>query len=194
MWPSRPFQLIDLPGRFLRLWALLTFLLPDHHQFPVIFDSAVSCLWKHLLVNISGDFKVYNSASQSVVPGPELLASLANLSEVYTFRLHPTSMNQKLWEDDLEIYILTCPPGVHGLPGWFSGKESAYNAGDLSSIPRSGISSGGGNGNPLQYSCLENPSDRDAGQAVVHGVLKSGTQLSNWAHPYPPGVQMHLRV
>ena len=46
------------------------------------------------------------------------------------------------------------------------GKESACNAGDLGSIPGSGRSSGEGNGNPIQYSCLENPMDRGAWQAI----------------------------
>ena len=48
------------------------------------------------------------------------------------------------------------------VPGGSDGKASAYNAGDLGSIPGSGISPGKGNGNPLQYSCLENPMDRGA--------------------------------
>ena len=58
-------------------------------------------------------------------------------------------------------------------------KESACNAGDLGSIPGSGRSPGGGNGNPLQYSCLENPKDRRAWGATVHGVTKSWTQLND---------------
>ena len=64
-------------------------------------------------------------------------------------------------------------------PGGSDGKEPACNAGDLGSIPGSGISLGEGNGNPLQYSCLENPLDRRAWWATVHGVTKSQTQLSN---------------
>ena len=48
---------------------------------------------------------------------------------------------------------------------------------DVSSIPRSGRSPGGGYGNPLQYSCLENPMDRGAWWATVHRVTKSWTQL-----------------
>ena len=51
--------------------------------------------------------------------------------------------------------------------------------GDLGSIPGSGRSPGRGNGNPLQYSCLENPLDRGAWQAVVPRVAKSPTQLNN---------------
>ena len=49
-----------------------------------------------------------------------------------------------------------------GFPGGSDGKESAYSAGDLGSIPGSGTSPGEGSGNPLQYSCLENPMDREA--------------------------------
>ena len=59
-------------------------------------------------------------------------------------------------------------------------KASAYNAGDLGSIPESGRSSGEGNSNPHQYSCLENPIDRGSCCATVHGVAKSRAQLSNF--------------
>ena len=57
------------------------------------------------------------------------------------------------------------------------GKESACNAGDLGSMPGLGRSLGEGNGNPLQYSCLENPMDRGAWWAIVPGVTKSQTRL-----------------
>ena len=65
-------------------------------------------------------------------------------------------------------------------PGGSDGKVSAYNAGDPGSIPGSGRSPGEGNGNPLQYSCLENPMDRGAWLATVHGVAKSQTRLSDF--------------
>ena len=68
---------------------------------------------------------------------------------------------------------------------WCGGKESISNAGDagdLGSIPGSGRSPGGGNGDSLQYSCMGNPMDRGAWQATVHGVAKSQTWLSDWAH------------
>ena len=55
---------------------------------------------------------------------------------------------------------------------WFSGKESVCNAGDKGLIPGSGRSPGEGNGNPLQYSCLESPKDRGAWQVIVHEVAK----------------------
>ena len=64
-------------------------------------------------------------------------------------------------------------------PGGSGSKESACNAGVPGSIPGLGRSPGGGNGNPLQYSCLENPMDRGTWPATVHGVTKSQTQLSN---------------
>ena len=66
-----------------------------------------------------------------------------------------------------------------GFPGGSEGKESACNAGDPGSIPGSGRCPGEGNGNPLQYSCLENPMDRGAWQATVHGVAKNRPRLNN---------------
>ena len=62
---------------------------------------------------------------------------------------------------------------VWGFPDGSDGKEFACNAGDLGSIPGSGRSSGEGNGNSLQYSCLENPKDRGAWWATVLGITKS---------------------
>ena len=65
-----------------------------------------------------------------------------------------------------------------GFPGGSVVKNppaSVGNTGDASSIPGSGRSPGGGNGNPLQYSSLENPMDRGAWQAIVHGITKSQT-------------------
>ena len=59
-------------------------------------------------------------------------------------------------------------------------KASACNAEDLGSIPWLGRSRGEGNGNPLQYSCLENPTGGGAWWAIVHGVVKSPTRLSDF--------------
>ena len=67
-----------------------------------------------------------------------------------------------------------------GFPGGSEVKASVWNAGDPGSIPGSGRSPGEGNGNPLQYSCLENPMDGGAWSATVHGVAKSRTRLSNF--------------
>ena len=73
-----------------------------------------------------------------------------------------------------------------GFPGGAGGKEPMcqYNAGDIRDIgliPGLGRSPGEGNGNPLQYSCLENPMDRGAWWATVHWVAKSQTRLSDKA-------------
>ena len=64
----------------------------------------------------------------------------------------------------LQVPSCTAVPGVP--PGGPDSKESACSAGDLGSIPGSGRSPGEGNSNPLQYSCLENPMDRGAWQAL----------------------------
>ena len=61
-----------------------------------------------------------------------------------------------------------------GLPSWLSGKKSPCNAGDAGLIPVLGRSPGEGNGNPLQYSCLENPMNSEAWQATVYGVARVG--------------------
>ena len=71
---------------------------------------------------------------------------------------------------------------MQGLPVGSEAKASACNAGDLDQIP--GRSPGGGNGNPLQYSCLENPMDRGAWRATVHGVAESRTRLSDFTFTF----------
>ena len=66
-----------------------------------------------------------------------------------------------------------------GFPGGSDGKESTCNATDMGSIPGLGRFPGGGNGNPPQYSCLENAMDRGAWQVTVRGVTESWIQLSH---------------
>ena len=66
-----------------------------------------------------------------------------------------------------------------GFPGGSDSKESTCSVGDLGSIPGLGRSPEGRHGNPCQYSCLENPMDRGAWRATVHGVAKSQTRLNN---------------
>ena len=66
-----------------------------------------------------------------------------------------------------------------GFPGGSEGKVSVCNAGDLGLTPGSGRSPGEGKGYPLQDPCLENPMDRGAWWATVHGVTKCQTQLSD---------------
>ena len=85
---------------------------------------------------------------------------------------------KNLWllpERNVYIYKRT----LTGLPWCLRGKESTCHAGDPGSIPGSRRSPGGGHGHPLQYSCLENPKDRGAWQATVHGVAEGRTRLSS---------------
>ena len=73
------------------------------------------------------------------------------------------------------------------------GKESAYNAGDPGLIFGSGRLPGEGNGNPLQYCCLENPMDRGAWWATVHGVARIGHDLVTKPPPPPPPLILKLQ-
>ena len=80
-----------------------------------------------------------------------------------------------------------------GFPGGSDSKASACSAGDPGSIPGSGRSPGEGNGNPLQDSCLENPMDREAWWATVHGVAKSWTRLNDFTFTLGSAQQGPLR-
>ena len=77
------------------------------------------------------------------------------------------------------------PQPPSGFPHSSVGKESACNTGDPGSIPGLGRSPGEGHGNPLQYPCLENPKDRGAWQATVHGVARLGHDLATKPPPTP---------
>ena len=78
----------------------------------------------------------------------------------------------------------TSIPIFQPLPGGSEVKASAWNAGDPGSIPGSGRSPGEGNGNPLQYSWLENPMEGGAWYPTVHGVAKSWTRLSEFTFTF----------
>ena len=98
------------------------------------------------------------------------------------FAMHPKTSKEKQ----------VCPYNRHSseLPQWLSGKEPVCNAGDpgdAGSVPGLGRSPVEGNGNPLQYSCLENPMEGGAWQATVHGVAKSRTRLSDFTILYMQG-------
>ena len=80
--------------------------------------------------------------------------------------------------DDMESHLLIL---FWGFPGGSAGKESTCNVGDLGSVPESGRSPGGGNGNPFLYSCLENSINRGVWWATVHRVTKSWTQLKQFS-------------
>lgn len=91
---------------------------------------------------------------------------------LYTVQTQPVSETTSL------KLTLALPYLDNNFPGGSDGKEFACNVGDPGSIPGLGRSPAGGHGNPLQYSCLENPMDRGAWRATVQRVVKSQTQLS----------------
>ena len=86
--------------------------------------------------------------------------------------------------------VVTWP---QGFPGGSRVKNPPANAEDMSSIPGLGRCPGGGNGNPLQYSCLGNPTERGAWQATAHGATKKSDttqQLTMWPQPYRANGQL----
>ena len=97
----------------------------------------------------------------------EFIQSYKSQTQVLSFKLN-------IWI--LFIYLVI---SVLGFPCGSVVKNLSANVGDMGLIPGSGRSPGGGNGNPLQYSCLGNPMDRGAWQATVHGIAKSWTRLSD---------------
>ena len=94
-----------------------------------------------------------------------------------TFLMCRNYRTRKFFHDKSKILLL--PSNVQKFLGGLDGKESTCDAGDLGLIPGSGKSFGEGNGNPLQYSCLENSMDRGAWQATVQNVAKNWTQQSD---------------
>ena len=80
---------------------------------------------------------------------------------------------------------------IRGFPHSSVGKESTCNAGDPGLIPGSGRSPGEGNGNPLQYCCLENPMDRGAWHATVHVAARVGHDLATSPPPPPYWIRAH---
>ena len=130
--------------------------------------TSVPCITRHIL----NHWTTGKSCPYSVFLTPRLLS--LHVSPLLTVSSLPLSL--------CPCYLIY--PYVHvtmlwGLPWQLSSKESACDAGDAGLIPGWGRSPGGGHGNPLQYSCLENPMDGGAWRATVHGVTKSRTRFSN---------------
>ena len=80
----------------------------------------------------------------------------------------PNMKMKRKW--GIQLYFTQSKIQLGGFPGGSVIKNPPVNAGDKGSVPGSERSPGGGNDNPLQYSCLENPMDREAWRARVHGV------------------------
>ena len=110
------------------------------------------------------------SSSYLGVPGPSS----------WDHQLRDSAHSARAPRLDHSLQIISRQEAGMGLPWWLSRKGSACNAGDAGSIPRWGWYPEEGHGNPLQYSCLKNPTDRGAwGYTTPHGVAKSQTRLSN---------------
>ena len=104
-----------------------------------------------------------------------LLVHTFSLEDVIHPKMYPIYVFSYLSIISLS-HTYTC---MYGLSWWLSGKGPVCQAGDTGSISGSGRSPGEGNDNPLQCSCLENPMDRGAWWAAVHGVTKGPTRLNN---------------
>ena len=118
------------------------------------------------------------------------------LNRLFTFCYTPWILSQgfsvSVWQHLLQVTIdhLMWLGWLTGFLGSSMVKNPPTNAGstgDTGSIPGSGRSPGGGNSNPLQYSCRENSTDRGTWRATVHGVAKSQTRLSDWGCTYTQG-------
>ena len=111
--------------------------------------------------------------------------ALHYIPEFLVILLVPPVCSNRLFETPLLVWWTI--EWLLGFPGGSMVKyppASAGDAGDVGLIPGMERSPEGGNGNPLQYSCLGNPMGRGAWWATVHGIIKSWTQLSNWARTH----------
>ena len=104
------------------------------------------------------------------------------MAKVLSFNFFISSSDEYSWLISFRTDWFEYTQANFQFSGSLDGKASAYNAGDPGSIPGSGRS-GEGNGNPLQYSCLENPMDRGAWWATDYGVTESRTRLRDFTFP-----------
>ena len=107
--------------------------------------------------------------------------SLDQMAKVLSFNFFISSSDEYSWLISFRTDWFEYTQANFQFSGSLDGKASAYNAGDPGSIPGLDRSPGEGNGNPLQYLCLENPMDLGAWWATAHGVTKSRTRLSNFS-------------
>ena len=127
--------------------------------------STAAVPWNHRPGRDLGQAR--NLASGSFTPDTNPTGIMSSSESTYFWNIWVFSLlRMKYWE-------------VSGFPWWLSSKESACQAGVTDSFPGSGKSPGEGIGNPLQYSCLENPMYRGAWRATAHGVVKTRIWLSD---------------
>ena len=154
----------------------------DHHKLWKILKEIgildhLTCLLRNLYTGQEATVRTRHGKTdcfqirKGVHQGCILSPCLFNLYAEYIMR------NAEL--DEAQVGIKIAGRNINN-PGGSEVKASASNEGDLGSIPGSGRSPVEGNGNPLQYSCLENPTDEEVQQVTVHGVAKSRTRLSDF--------------
>ena len=154
-------------------WMFCRLLQCFHYFFPVLAGVGgrfwnLPLLGKFAVFNYKGDLRedrVRAPCSPSALPCPRQASGLGHKQ--------PQPFSSFL----CKYYHFPCASQC--LPGASDSKESTCNVGDLGIIPGLGRSPGQVRGNPLQYSCLENPMDRGAWQATVRGVTQSWTRLSD---------------
>ena len=142
---------------FLNQGPPVTFFCPIAHLLP-------SYLWTKAPRKLS-----WQSSPLRLSPCSRLFQHSASTQLIQTLSIFS-------WPHPISYLIVTS----QDFPGGSDGKVSAYSVGDQGSIPGLGRSPGEGNGNLLQYSCLENPMDERVWQATVHGVAKRWTQLNDF--------------
>ena len=133
--------------------------------------------WEHFLSKLTK--YIYFTTVKFITKKKRFLLSREKMGAFYCKKqhlmyFHILCLNFHFYQIDPQI-SLTC-----GFPGGSDGKDSACNTGNPGSIPRLRRSSGEGNGNPLWYSCLENPVDGGAWQSRAREVSKSWTRLSDF--------------
>ena len=114
-------------------------------------------------------------------PLTDRIPTASSRSSSGSLPIRVTSLKKQIRSDQIIplIKIFYLPNELQGFPSDSAIKNPACNAGDAGSVPGSGRSPGGENGNPLQYSFLENPMDRGALQATVHGVTRVGHDIAS---------------
>ena len=149
-------------------------LIPDTKTIQPKIDTSMTCIlpqarsWRQTPVQLPSG-QLHQQQEQT-----EFNSSKCKWGQIHAYHCKDRSTLKYILVNNFLHYLSS----VLGFPCSSVGKESACNAGDQDSIPGSGRSPGEGDGNPLQYSCLENPMDRGAWQTTVHGVARGGHNLA----------------
>ena len=132
---------------------------------------------------------VHHAITETVKEYPHKFLALSLIGNITIIGNHCCRpFSASFWTTWLDLY------SWRGFPCGTAVKNPPANTGDSGSIPGSGRSPGEGNGNPLQYSCLENPIDRGAWQAIVHGVAKESDMTWRLNHHHHTAGETPQRI